>query len=250
MGKALIVGNWKMNGLRADLAEIAAIASGCTPALAARCDLVICPPATLLREAAECAAETPLRIGAQDCHGARAGPHTGDLAAPMLRDCGASFVILGHSERRSAHREGNRMIAQKCTAARAGKLDVILCVGETGAERAKGIECASVARQLRGSLAGAPDARGLAIAYEPIWAIGTGETPTIAQISAVHDEIRNQLSRRFGEHAGRSVRMLYGGSVKPANAREILALPAVDGVLVGGASLRARDFLAIAAEAG
>jgi triosephosphate isomerase (TIM) len=244
--RPLIAGNWKMHGLRADgLALARAVAEG---AGATEAELLVCPPFTLLREVAGALEGGTVAPGAQDCHRAAKGAHTGDVSAPMLRDAGARFVILGHSERRADHGEGDATVLAKTEAAIAAQLVPIVCVGESEAERLAGQAEAVVTRQLDGSLPeGFAAAHGV-VAYEPVWAIGTGRTPTESDIAAIHAAIRAKLRARFGE-AGGKLRILYGGSVKPANAASILALENVDGALVGGASLVAADFLAIAAAA-
>jgi triosephosphate isomerase len=246
MRKPLIAGNWKMNGLRAGLDEIAGMGRAYTPALRARADLLVCPPATLIHAAAAAAIGTGIAIGAQDCHAASAGAHTGDLAAAMLFDAGASAVILGHSERRTDHRETDAGVRAKAAAVLAEGMTAIVCVGETRAEREAGRADAVVGRQLRGSVPAEAPAARLVVAYEPVWAIGTGLTPGLDDIAAMHAGIRRVLGRLLGREATKVVRILYGGSVKPANAGEILALADVDGALVGGASLRAADFMEIA----
>jgi triosephosphate isomerase len=236
---SLIVGNWKMNGVTAALAEIAAIAS-------ARADLWVAPPFTLVAGAVA-AAQGRVRIGGQDCHAKASGAHTGCVSAVMLTDLGAGFVIVGHSERRTDNGESDANVRAKALAGRAAGLDVIVCVGETEGERDAGNVEAVVGRQLAGSL---PDStEGLIIAYEPVWAIGTGRTPTPEDVAAVHGFIRAQLIARFGA-AGQGVRILYGGSVKPENAGVLLNIVDVGGALVGGASLTAVSLLAIAAAAG
>jgi triosephosphate isomerase len=244
--KPLIAGNWKMNGLTADLAEIEAMAAGVEGLSAA--ETMICPPALILCEAVRIVAGRPLLIGGQDCHPAASGAHTGDISAEMIADAGGSAVIVGHSERRAGHGEGDADIRAKAEAAHRAALDAIVCVGETEAERDAGQELAVVGRQLDGSVPDGDPAR-IVIAYEPVWAIGTGRTAGTGDIAAMHHHIRDWLAGRFGD-AGLEVRILYGGSVKPANAAEILAVDNVDGALVGGASLKADDFLAIAAAAG
>jgi triosephosphate isomerase (TIM) len=238
--RALIAGNWKMNGTLADIAAIAAPLRA--PAEELPCDLLVCPPATLLHATALALAGAKVAVGAQDCHANPVGPHTGDICAAMLRDAGATWVIVGHSERRADHGETDALVQAKCEAAMAAGLTPILCVGETEAERAAGRQDAVVGAQLAGSL---PDGFAGVVAYEPVWAIGTGRTPTEADVSAMHAFIRGALVARFGA-AGAGVRILYGGSVKPANAAALLNLPEVGGALVGGASLQAEDFLAIA----
>jgi triosephosphate isomerase (TIM) len=244
--RPLIAGNWKMNGLRAAAAEARAVieASDAT----ASCDLLLCPPATLVMALAQMAKDSALMIGAQDCHANASGAHTGDISAEMIADCGARGVIVGHSERRADHRETNGVVMAKAAAAIRAGIMPIVCVGETEAERLEGRTIDVVAGQLAGSVPdGAADA-GLVIAYEPVWAIGTGRVPTVGEVTEVHGAIRNAMIARFGD-AGASVRILYGGSVKPSNAAELLAIPDVNGALVGGASLKAADFLGIAAAA-
>lgn len=242
----LIAGNWKMNGLDPDLAEAAAIAAGLGAGQAA-VEVMICPPATLLTRMKAIAAGSPLRLGGQDCHAAPAGAHTGDVSAEMLADAGAEAVIVGHSERRADHGEDDAAVRAKAAAARRAGLLAIVCVGETEAERDAGEALSVVGRQLAGSLPDG-DAGGLVVAYEPVWAIGSGRTPSGDDIAAMHRHIRDALRSRFGAEGGR-IRILYGGSMKPANAAAILALDDVDGGLVGGASLKAGDFLAIVAAA-
>lgn len=238
----LIVGNWKMFGTGAGLAEIASVAA----AVSAGVDMAICPPFTLIERAARVAAGTRLRIGAQTLHAAADGAHTGDVSVAMLLDAGATLVIVGHSERRADHGETDAQVRAAATAAVAAGLDAIVCVGETEAQRDAGQADAVVAAQLSGSLPDAADR--LIIAYEPVWAIGTGRTPTTSDVAAMHAGIRAALVARYGD-AGAGVRILYGGSVKPANAAELLHVTNVDGALVGGASLTAASLLAIAAAA-
>ncbi len=238
--RALIAGNWKMNGRLADLAAIAEPLR--LPAETLACDLLVCPPATLVAAAARALAGSKVAVGAQDCHAKPSGAHTGDISAAMLRDAGATWVILGHSERRADHGETDSQVRAKTEAAAAAGLTAIVCVGETEAERVAGRQNAVVGAQLAGSL---PDGFAGVVAYEPVWAIGTGRTPTEADVAAMHAFIRAELVARFGA-AGRGVRILYGGSVKPSNAAVLLNLPEVGGALVGGASLKAEDFLAIA----
>ena len=244
--RPLIAGNWKMHGLRDDgLALARAVAEGAGGAGGA--ELLVCPPATLVREvAAALEGGGAVAVGGQDCHAAAKGAHTGDVSAPMLRDAGARFVILGHSERRADHGEGDAAVLAKAEAAIAAGLVPIVCVGESEAERLAGEAEAVVTRHLDGGLPDGFAGAGGVVAYEPVWAIGTGRTPTESDIAAIHAAIRAKLRARFGE-AGGTLRILYGGSVKPANAKAILALENVDGALVGGASLVAADFLAIAA---
>ena len=227
----LIVGNWKMHGLGAALTEIAAVAADLPPGV----DAAICPPFTLIDRAARIAAGSSLRIGAQDVHAQPSGAHTGDISADMLRDAGASVVVLGHSERRADCGETDATARAKATTALAAGFTTIICVGETQSERNAGRALAVVAGQLVGSLPATTD--DLVVAYEPVWAIGTGRIPTLAEIAEVHAAIR--------AHVGPGVRILYGGSVNPANAASLLAVANVDGALVGGGSLKAADFLAI-----
>ncbi len=245
MRAKLAAGNWKMNGLAASLAEIDALAAA-HPAPA--CQVLICPPATLLAQLA-CRigqAKAPFRIGGQDCHPNPAGAHTGDISAAMLRDAGAAYVILGHSERRADHAESDALVRAKAAAAHAAGLIAVICVGETGADRDAGRTLAVVGAQLAGSVPDTATPANTVVAYEPVWAIGTGRTPTLAEIAEVHDDLRARLIARFGA-AAEDFRLLYGGSVKPSNAAEIFAVANVDGALVGGASLKAADFGAIIA---
>jgi len=242
--RPLVAGNWKMNGLRAALAEATAVRDA-LPALGGGApDVMICPPASLLTSLAALAEGSRLLVGAQDCHAVTSGAHTGDISAEMLKDAGAGTVIVGHSERRADHGELDRMVAAKAGAAHRAGLSAIVCIGETKGERLAGLTLAVIARQLAASLPeGATDANTV-VAYEPIWAIGTGLTPEPSDVAEVHAAIRKSLARRFGA-SGEKIRILYGGSVKPSNARELLGLPDVNGALVGGASLKATDFLAI-----
>jgi triosephosphate isomerase len=238
--RQLIAGNWKMNGLTADALALAdALRAGFE---GVDCDLLVCPPFTQIAPVAARLRGSAILVGGQDCHAERSGAHTGDIAAPMLRDAGAGWVILGHSERRTDHGETNEQVREKVEAAMAAGLTPVVCVGETEAERREGRDNEVVGWQLYGSLP--KDFHGV-VAYEPVWAIGSGRTPTAAEVSEMHAFIRAELVRQFGE-AGRAIRILYGGSVKPANAEALLALPEVGGALVGGASLVAADFLAIA----
>ncbi len=239
-----VVGNWKMNGLGAALAEIAAIAAAVEEGAAGRADCALCPPATLLERAAQ-TARGRLAIGGQDCAAAASGAFTGDVSAAMLRDAGASLVIVGHSERRAGHGESDATVRAKAEAAARAGLTAIVCVGESKAEHDAGRARDVVAAQIGGSVPPGSSAEALVIAYEPVWAIGTGRTPTDRDVAAMHGFIRDRLAEGLGGVAG-SVRLLYGGSVKPANAAALMALPDVDGALVGGASLTAADFLAIA----
>lgn len=237
----LIAGNWKMNGLGASLAEARAVAAGLgsTPARVA-----ICPPAILIHRMAEALAGGPVLIGGQDHHWDDAGAFTGDVSAEMLADAGASLVILGHSERRAGYRETDDVVARKVDAALRANLEPIVCVGETLEQRKAGDALAVVTGQVRGSLPAALAGKPFSVAYEPVWAIGTGLTPTTPEIEEVHRAIRATLVEMFGD-AGRAVAILYGGSVKPSNAQEILHADEVGGALVGGASLKAEDFLGV-----
>jgi triosephosphate isomerase (TIM) len=238
--RQLIAGNWKMNGRLEDGAALAGKLRRATDGLA--CDVLICPPATLLLTLSAALIGSPVTVGAQDCHAQPSGAHTGDLSAPMIRDAGAAWVILGHSERRTDHGETDADVLAKTQAAVAAGLQPIVCIGETEAERVAGHQNEVVGSQIVGSLP--KDFAGV-VAYEPVWAIGTGRTPSEADVAEMHAHIRATLLSHLGE-AGRGVRILYGGSVKPSNASSLLALPEVGGALVGGASLVAEDFLAIA----
>lgn len=243
--RPLIAGNWKMHGT---LASVRELASGVAAGQAAGADLLVCPAFVHLAPVAGLLDGTPVALGAQDCHANPKGAHTGDVSAPMLADLGARFVILGHSERRADHGESDAVVLAKAEAVLASALTPIVCVGESEAQRVSGEAEDVVAAQLAGSLPEGFAAAGGVVAYEPVWAIGTGRTPTEADIAAMHARIRAELEQRFGA-AGSTLRILYGGSVKPGNAKAILALPHVDGALVGGASLVAGDFLGIAAAA-
>jgi len=245
--KQLIAGNWKMNGLLAARAEVTALKTG-LKSLANLPEIVICPPATLLRSLLAETEGSPLKLGGQSCHPMASGAHTGDLSAEMLKDAGASYVIVGHSERRTNHGETNEQIAAQARAAWRAGLSAIVCIGESDAERAQGRMEDVLARQIEASVPKEATAQNAALAYEPIWAIGTGKTASRADIEAAHGFIRTRMEARLGA-AGRAVRLLYGGSVKPSNSREILSTNGVDGVLVGGASLKAADFLPIIAGA-
>jgi triosephosphate isomerase (TIM) len=241
--RPLVAGNWKMNGLSASIAEFKKIVAGAGP-LAGKADLMVCPPFTLVARFAAFAGA--VLVGGQDCHANASGAHTGDISAEMLADAGAKAVIVGHSERRADHHEGDALVRAKASAARRAGLTAIVCVGETRAQRESGETLAVVGRQLAGSLPDGVTGVDLVVAYEPIWAIGTGLTPTPADVAEVHGYIRRTLSERFGGEGAKS-RILYGGSVKPSNAKELLGIADVNGALVGGASLKADDFLAIAA---
>jgi len=241
----LIAGNWKMNGLTGSVTELdAMIQSPREP----RIELLLCPPATLIAGFAAHAKGSGIHIGGQDCHPQPCGAHTGDIAAEMLKDAGASYVILGHSERRADHHETDAVVCQKAKAAHRAGLTAIVCVGETGTQRDAGQATDVVGRQIDGSIPDGATAANLVVAYEPVWAIGTGVTPTSKDIEQIHGFIRSKLIQKLRDD-GHGVRILYGGSLKPANASEILAISDVNGGLIGGASLKAADFLAIVAAA-
>ncbi|MBO0347310.1 triose-phosphate isomerase [Roseibium limicola] len=242
--KPIVAGNWKMNGARASLATLAAIGEGVGSQLASKVDVMICPPAPLVFAAATACEKLPMTIGAQDCHAEESGAHTGDTSAEMLADCGAVAVIVGHSERRADHGERDADVKAKAEAAYRAGLVAIVCVGETRAQREAGEEIAVVSDQLAESLPDAATAANTIVAYEPVWAIGTGLTPTANDVAAMHKVMRDRLTARFGNE-GASMRLLYGGSVKPGNAAELMGIDHVNGALVGGASLKAEDFLGI-----
>jgi triosephosphate isomerase len=244
--RPLIAGNWKMNGLKASIAEFDAMCAGASD-VAAKADLLVCPPATLIAAFADQARGSKnLAIGAQDCHPKASGAHTGDISAEMLADAGASAIIVGHSERRADHGENDLLVRQKAEAAWRAGLTAIVCIGETQHQRDHGQTLDICGGQLNMSLPDAATAANLVVAYEPVWAIGTGLTPTVGDVEQVHRFIRELLITRFNDEGAR-VRILYGGSVKPSNAAELMAVANVNGALVGGASLKAADFLAIAA---
>jgi len=240
----LVAGNWKMNGLSASRSELAKIIAGAGD-LAGKADLMVCPPATLIATFAIGVRGSSVAVGAQDCHADASGAHTGDISAEMLADAGASAVIVGHSERRIDHHETDAQVCAKVQAAWRAGLTAIVCIGERRAEREAGKALDVVGRQLKGSLPDGATAAKLVIAYEPVWAIGTGLTPTPADVAEVHAFLRKRLTERLGVGGART-RILYGGSVKPANAKELLTILEVNGALVGGASLKAEDFLGIA----
>jgi len=243
--RPLIAGNWKMNGLKASLSELRLMAKGASE-IWRKADLLICPPATLLFTSAAAAIGSRIKIGAQDCHVAVSGAHTGDISAEMIADAGASAVIVGHSERRADHGETDALVRQKAEAIWQQGLLAIVCVGETQGQRDAGQALDVVGRQLAGSVPDGATAANLVVAYEPVWAIGTGRTPTAADVAEMHGFMRKELMARF-KAEGAGIRLLYGGSVKPSNAKELLAVENVNGALIGGASLKAADFLAIAA---
>ena len=242
--RPLVAGNWKMNGLRDHLDQIRDIADGVSGVLAERIDTLLCPPATLLYVATAIADDTPLKIGGQDCHMAVSGAHTGDISAEMIADCLGTHVIVGHSERRADHAETDDIVRRKAEAAIEAGLVAIICIGETEDERGAGQTLEVLGRQLAGSVPNGANGETVVIAYEPVWAIGSGLTPSAEDVGEAHAFMRDTLTQRLAEAAA-GIRLLYGGSVKPANARELLGVDHVDGALVGGASLKAEDFLAI-----
>ena len=242
MRRKLAAGNWKMNGLGADLSEVEALAATHADS---DIDILLCPPATLLERMGRVSG--PIATGGQDCTAQEHGAHTGDISAAMLLDAGAQYVILGHSERRTDHGESDTDVREKARAAMASGLRAIICVGESLEQREAANTLDIIGGQLAGSIPDVVTGENLVVAYEPIWAIGTGKVPTLEQIGEVHDFIRARLERRYGTGVGRSARLLYGGSVKPGNASDIFAVPNVDGALVGGASLKAADFSPIIA---
>jgi triosephosphate isomerase len=244
--KPLVAGNWKMNGLRASLAEMAAIRDAVAAGRAGRAEMLVCPPATLIAAAADLCKGSRVAIGAQDCSAEPNGAHTGDLAAEMLKDAGAAYVIVGHSERRADHDESDAVVRGKVEAVLRAGLTPIICVGETKAQREASETLTIVGGQLDGSVPPGVAGKRLVIAYEPVWAIGTGLTPSVDDVAEVHGFIRRHLEGAVASGA-RQVRILYGGSVKPSNAAELMGIADVDGALVGGASLNAADFMAIAA---
>ena len=243
--RPLVAGNWKMNGTGASLNELLMIANGFGGGLEDVADGLVCVPATLLARAADTLAGSPVRAGGEDCHAKENGAHTGDISAEMLRDAGAAGVIVGHSERRTDHGEDDAAVHAKASAAWRAGLTAIVCVGETRAEREAGSTLAVLSRQVAGSVPGSATPANTVVAYEPVWAIGTGLTPTVADVAEAHAHIRRKLAEKLGPAAAK-IRILYGGSVKPSNARELLGVDNVDGALVGGASLKAADFLGIA----
>jgi triosephosphate isomerase len=247
--RKLIAGNWKMNGLREDGIALAGALGAKAFGRKLACDVAVCPPATLLAKIDRAFDNNDIELGGQDCHADAAGAHTGDISAEMLRDAGCRYVIVGHSERRADHGESDATVANKAAAVHRAKMIAIVCVGETLAQREAGETLAIVAGQVKGSLPAKATGADTVVAYEPVWAIGTGKTPTLDQIAEVHAHIRATLEETLGS-AGAGVRVLYGGSVNAKNAEEILAVDNVDGALVGGASLKADDFWTIVQAAG
>ena len=242
MRTKIAAGNWKMNGLSHSLDQLSELAKSQT---SAECAVVICPPSPLLFPAVEMTHGSSIAIGAQDCHTAQSGAHTGDISAPMVKDTGAKYVIVGHSERRETYGETDNDVCAKAIAARDAGLIAILCIGESLSDREAGKTLDVIGAQLAASVPEGATSNSLVIAYEPIWAIGTGKVPTLAQIIEVHDFIRAEFNARFGAEIGNGISLLYGGSVKASNAAEIFTAENVDGALVGGASLKAVDFLPI-----
>jgi triosephosphate isomerase (TIM) len=242
--RLLVAGNWKMNGTSASLEEVVRLVEmleGKGP----RCEVMICPPATLVAPMSRLVATTAVRLGGQDCHAEAKGAHTGDISAEMLRDAGCSAVIVGHSERRADHGETDDLVQRKAQAAHRAELTAIVCIGETLEEREAGRTIEVVAGQLGGSLPPSATAEDTVIAYEPVWAIGTGLTPSPEQVAEIHGAIREQLRESLGGAVGGAMTILYGGSVKPDNAQRLMSVSNVDGALVGGASLKAADFMGI-----
>lgn len=244
--RPLVAGNWKMNGTGASLSELRSIGNGFMSGLDAEADALVCVPATLLTRAAEAVAGTPVKVGGEDCHAKESGAHTGDISAEMLKDAGASHVIVGHSERRTDHGEDDAVVHAKTEAAWRAGLVAIICIGETRQEREQGATLDVLSRQVAGSVPASATAVNAVLAYEPVWAIGTGLTPTAADVAQAHAHIRARLAEKLGAAEAANIRILYGGSVKPSNAVELLGVANVDGALVGGASLKAADFLGIA----
>lgn len=242
--RPVIAGNWKMNCLRADgfaLAEAVAAQAGQVD-----CDLVICPPATLLHSVHELVGETALGLGAQDCHYKDSGAFTGNISPTMIKDAGCSYVILGHSERREYHGETDADVQAKAKAAQQEGLVAIICVGETETQRDAGDTMTVISEQIKGSIPADSTFENTVIAYEPVWAIGTGRTASPEEAQEVHQHIRKELASALGEDFAAATRILYGGSMKPGNASDLLAQADIDGGLIGGASLNSADFLAIA----
>ncbi len=241
--RPMVAGNWKMNGTTAALREPRLLA-GMLRDVKLKCDVMICPPATLIRRAKSVMRGSKVKVGGQDCHSAPSGAHTGDISADMLKDAGATAVIVGHSERRTNHKESSELVATKALAAHKAGITAIICIGETLDERKGGKTLAVLTEQIKASVPQGCTAANTVVAYEPVWAIGTGLTPTVAEIAEAHSHIRAELGKAMAGE-GASTRILYGGSVKPSNAAELMAVPNVNGALVGGASLKAVDFIGI-----
>jgi triosephosphate isomerase (TIM) len=242
--KPMVAGNWKMNGIADSLGELRQIANGFMSGLDADCDALICVPSTLLSRAKDIVENSPVKVGGQDCHMKDSGAHTGDVSSAMLKDAGASHVLVGHSERRTDHKENDAAVNAKTQAAWRAGLVAVICIGETEAERKGGVTNQVLSAQLKGSIPAGADGGNTIIAYEPVWAIGTGLTPTVGDVADAHAHIRAELSA-LSVSGSAKMRILYGGSVKPSNARELLSIDNVDGALVGGASLKSADFLGI-----
>ncbi len=243
----MIAGNWKMNGLSEDGVALAkAVAAGVKEMGKPACEFLVCPPFTLLYQVKKALRGAKVALGAQDAHFAVKGAHTGDISPLMLKDLGCTYVILGHSERRADHFETNELVAKKAAAVYEAGLKTVICIGETEQQREEGKTIDVCSAQIMGSVPENADASNTVIAYEPVWAIGTGKTPTAADVEEVHAAVRKVLAQKLGKATANKMRILYGGSVKPSNAKEFLSLPDVDGALIGGASLKAEDFLAIA----
>lgn len=247
--KKLIAGNWKMNCLTADGMALAKGIAAAVKQKKYNCDFLICPPFTILGAVKKCLRGTKIALGAQDVHFADKGAHTGDISPLMLTDLGCTHVIVGHSERRADHFETDELVCKKAAAAHAAGLCTVICIGETGKQRDAGEALKVCTSQVKNSVPSDSDYKNTVIAYEPVWAIGTGKTPTPADVEEVHKAVRDALAEKFGKAAANKFRILYGGSVKPANAAQMLALPDVDGALIGGASLKAEDFISIAEKA-
>lgn len=245
--KILIAGNWKMNGLTKDAVELAGSIGAKIDAYGSEpsCEFLVCPPMTQISTVAEIVEDTMIAVGGQDCHFAEKGAHTGDTSPFMLKDAGCDFVIVGHSERRTNHGETDETVLNKAKLANTAGLKAVICIGETEAEKDAGKTIDVCKTQINGSVPSDATAENTVVAYEPVWAIGTGRTPTSEDVQATHKEIRAALAAKIGAEADK-VQILYGGSVKPSNAKEFLSLPDVDGALIGGASLKAEDFWAIA----
>ena len=242
--RPLVAGNWKMNGTMASLDEVRRLMD-MLEGSRLRSDIMICPPATLVQPMVRLVASSAIKVGGQDCHSEAKGAHTGDISAEMLRDAGCTAVIVGHSERRASYGESDILIQYKAMAAHRAGLSAIVCIGETLEEREAGRTLPVVTGQLAGSLPPAATAEDTVLAYEPVWAIGTGLTPSLEQVAEVHGVLRASLRERIGAAQGDAMPILYGGSVKPDNARDLMSVSNVDGALVGGASLRAEDFMGI-----
>lgn len=249
--KTLIAGNWKMNGRLADGVDLAkGIAAEVKKLGKPSCEFLVCPPFTILSSVKKALRGAKVALGAQDCHFAEKGAHTGDISPLMLTDLGCSYVILGHSERRADHFESNELVNKKAVAAHQAGLKTVICIGETLEQRDSGKTIAVCTDQILGSVPDDSTAADTVIAYEPVWAIGTGKTPTASDVEEVHAAVRKVLAKKLGKGNANKMRILYGGSVKPSNAKEFLSLPDVDGALIGGASLKVEDFMAIAKNSG